>query len=181
MSWFSRRKRRGFFDDIFDDIFEELARIEEMFHSLVRESFEKDFERLEAKGKPIVYGVRITIGPDGIPKVEEFGNVKLSRVGKPIVREEMEPLVDVMELDDEVWIIAELPGVPKEKIKVKSTPNKVIIKAENDRKYYKVVDLPVEVEPDTAKASYRNGVLEIKIKKKKQKKEEEEGKEIKIE
>ncbi|MCE4619921.1 MAG: Hsp20/alpha crystallin family protein [Desulfurococcales archaeon] len=179
MSWF-RRKRKDIFDDIFEDIFEEFERIQDMFRSLIRESFEKEFEKLGAEGKPIVYGVRITIGPDGVPRVEEFGNVKLSKVGKPIVREEMEPLVDVMDVGDEIWVIAELPGVSKEKIKVKATENKVTIKAENDRKYYKEIELPAEVDPDTAKASYRNGVLEIKLKKKASSKEEE-GKEIKIE
>ncbi len=178
MSWFRRRRRD--FEDIFEDIFEEFERMEELFRSMIRESFEKEFERFGTKGKPLVYGVRVTIGPDGVPRIEQFGNVKISKIGKPIVREEIEPLVDVMELDDEVWVIAELPGVPKEKIKVKATENKVIIKAENDRKYYKSVDLPTEVDPDSAKASYRNGVLEIKIKKKK-KETEEEGKEINIE
>ncbi|MEB3847200.1 MAG: Hsp20/alpha crystallin family protein, partial [Desulfurococcales archaeon] len=66
MSWF-RRKRRDIFDDIFEDIFEEFERIQDMFRSLIRESFEKEFEKLGAEGKPIVYGVRITIGPDGVP------------------------------------------------------------------------------------------------------------------
>ncbi|MEB3806586.1 MAG: Hsp20/alpha crystallin family protein [Desulfurococcales archaeon] len=179
MSWFRRRKR-DYFDDIFEDIFEEFSRIEEMFRSLVREAFTRDIERLSAEGKPLIYGVKITIGPDGVPRIREFGNVKV-RGDKPVLREEIEPLVDVMEADDdEVWVIAELPGVDKDKIKVKATEKKVIIKAENGRKYYKEVELPVEVDPDTAKASYRNGVLEIRLKKK-SKKEEMEGKEIKIE
>lgn len=182
MSWFSRRKRRNYFDieDIFEDVFEEFKRMEEMFRDLFRESFARNLEKIGSEGKPLVYGVRITIGPDGVPRIEEFGNVKITKTGKPLLKEEMEPLVDVMEVDDEVWVIAELPGVDKEKIKVRVTENKVIIRAENDRKYYKEVELPAEVDPDTAKASYRNGVLEIKIKKKKAKKEEE-GKEVKIE
>ncbi|NOZ30668.1 MAG: Hsp20/alpha crystallin family protein [Crenarchaeota archaeon] len=178
MSWFKRRKR-DYFDDIFEDIFEEFNKMEEMIRSLIRETFARDLEKVGAEGKPLIYGVRITVGPDGVPRIEEFGNVKMTRTGKPILREEIEPLVDVMEVDDEVWVIAELPGVDKEKIKVRATENKVYIRAENDRKYYKEVDLPVEVDPDTAKASYRNGVLEIKLKKKKTKKEE--GKEIKVE
>ncbi|RLF10715.1 MAG: Hsp20/alpha crystallin family protein, partial [Thermoprotei archaeon] len=33
------------------------------------------------------------------------------------------------------------------------------------RKYYKEVKLPARVKPDTAKASYKNGVLEVKLEK----------------
>lgn len=178
MSWFKRRKR-GYFDDIFEDIFEEFSRMEDMIRSLIREGFARDLEKAGTEGKPLIYGVRITVGPDGVPRVEEFGNVKMTRSGKPLLREEIEPLVDVMEVDDEVWVIAELPGVDKEKIKVRAAEDRVYIRAENERKYYKEVELPVEVDPDTAKASYRNGVLEIKLKKKRAKKEE--GKEIKVE
>jgi len=170
VSWW--RRKRSIFDE-FEDIIEEMERLmraieEDMFHRIA-----------EAQpGQPIVYGFRLTVGPDGVPRIEEFGNVKVTRSGKPVVREEIEPLVDVMEVDDEVWVIAELPGVPKEKIKVKVNPEKVIIRAEGDRKYYKEVELPAKVDPDTAKASYRNGVLEIRIKKKKG---ESEGKEIQVE
>ncbi len=177
MSWW--RRRRSIFDE-FEDIFEELRRIEESMMSLFEESFRRMIEEQgKGRGGPFVYGVRITIGPDGIPRVEEFGNIKMTRSGKPIIREEMEPLVDVMEVDDEVWVIAELPGVSKDKIRVRIKDNKLVIRAENGRKYYKEVELPAPVDPDTAKASYRNGVLEVRIKKKKA--EEEEGKEVKVE
>ncbi len=175
MAWW--RRRRSIFDE-FEEIFEELRRIEESLMSFMEEDFRRMLESAKPGKGPIVYGVRITIGPDGVPHVEEFGNVKVTRSGKPIVREEMEPLVDVMEVDDEVWVIAELPGVPKEKIKVRVTEDKVVIRAEDGRKYYKEVELPAKVDPDTAKASYRNGVLEIRIKKKGTK---EEGKEVKVE
>jgi HSP20 family protein len=33
------------------------------------------------------------------------------------------------------------------------------------RRYYKEVKLPARVKPDTAKASYKNGVLEVKLEK----------------
>ncbi len=173
MSWWWRKRR-----SIFDEIFEELSRMEEMLRSMFEEDITRDLEKFATPGKPLIYGVRITIGPDGVPKIEEFGNIKMTRTGKPVLREEIEPLVDVMEVDDEVWVIAELPGVDKDKIKVKASKNKVYIRAENDRKYYKEVELPVEVDPDTAKASYRNGVLEIRIKKKAK---EEGAKEVKVE
>jgi len=174
MSWWRRRR------SVFDEIFEEIKRIEESILSLMDEELEKALRMAEKEGvrSPLIYGVRVTIGPDGVPKIEEFGNVKMTRMGKPIVREEIEPLVDVIEDDDEIWVIAELPGADKDKIKVRATPRKIVIRAEGEKKYYKEIELPAEIDPDTAKASYRNGVLEIRVKKKKA---EAEGKEIKVE
>ncbi len=176
MSW---RRRRSIFD-IFDEMFQEfeelMKSIEEEFEELVRSG------RAEIRG-PYVYGFSITIGPDGKPIIQEFGNVR-RLAGKPKISEEREPLVDVLEDDDYVTIVAELPGVDKEKIKIRATEDKVIIRASNaERKYYKEVELPVKVKPETAKATYRNGVLEIKLEKKekKPKKEEEEGVEVKVE
>jgi len=172
MSFF--RRRRSIFD-LFDEILREFER--EIM------DLEEEFERMLKEGRkeagPYYYGVRITIGPDGVPRVEEFGNIKRSRRGRPVISEEIEPLVDVIEHEDEIWIIAEVPGVSKENIKVRALEDKVIIRAEDGRKYYKVVDLPSKIDPNTAKASYRNGVLEIKVKKRERK--EEGGVEVKLE
>ncbi|MEM4503208.1 MAG: Hsp20/alpha crystallin family protein, partial [Ignisphaera sp.] len=86
---------------------------------------------------------------------------------------------DIYEEEDRVRIVAELPGVDENKIKVEALEgNKILIEASNhDRKYRKEVDLPVEVDIDTAEATYRNGVLEITIKKKQK---EKKGKPIQI-
>ena len=165
--------------DIFD-LFDEMIR--EMEDEIRR--FEKEFMRFgfeEGKGKtygPYVYGFRITVGPDGVPKIEEFGNVR-SRRGKPIISEEREPLVDVIERGDEIRVVAEVPGVSKDQIKVRVTGKKVIIQAQGeDRKYYKEVELPAEVDEKSAKATYNNGVLQVTLKKKES---QESGTEIKVE
>jgi len=161
------------------DLFDEMIR--EMEEEIER--FEREFMRLggEEGAKvygPYVYGFRITVGPDGKPKIEEFGNVKNYK-GKPLVSEEREPLVDVIEKGDEVRVVAEVPGVNKDQIKVKVSGNKVIIQAQGeDRKYYKEVELPAEVDDKSAKATYNNGVLQVTLKKKPQ---QETGTEVKIE
>ncbi|MEM0373909.1 MAG: archaeal heat shock protein Hsp20, partial [Sulfolobales archaeon] len=128
---------------------------------------------------PYVYGFRITVGPDGKPVVEEFGNVKRSR-GRPIISEEREPLVDVIEREDEIRVVAELPGVDKNNIKLRVVNgNKLIIQAQSEeRKYYKEIELPAEVDEKLAKATYKNGVLDVVLKKKSV---SEKGTEIKIE
>jgi HSP20 family protein len=163
--WRPRRRRSIF--DIFDEFFREF---EERFAE-IEDEMERAFRKALEEGKsetmgPYIYGIRITIGPDGVPKIEEFGNITRGRRGRPLIKEEMEPLVDVIERGDEVWVVADVPGVPKENIDVKVTERTVTIKAQNERKYYKVVELPVEVVPESAKASYKNGVLEIRLKKK---------------
>jgi HSP20 family protein len=145
---------------------------------------EREFEELAKSGKaktygPYVYGFRVTIGPDGKPIVEEFGNVRTVK-GRPTISEEREPLVDVIERNDEVKVIAEVPGVSKENIKVKVlNGEKLVIQATGeDRKYYKEIELPTKVDEKSAKASYKNGVLEVTLKKVKT---EEQGTEIKVE
>lgn len=182
MSWWRSRRRRSIFDRLFEDFFSEID-------EFMRE-FEREFEELmtratmvpEKPSQPIVYGFRITIGPDGKPVIEEFGNVRRMR-GRPIISEEREPPVDVFEENNQVVVIAEIPGVDKEKIDVRATEDKLVIKASNERrKYYKEVELPVKVKPETAKASYRNGILEVRIEKKEVKREEkEEGIKVKVE
>ncbi len=171
-------RRRSIFD-----IFDEMMRdIEEMFYDLEREFERFMVERRGGKVEPLIYGFRIYIGPDGKPVIEEFGNVK--RKGRrTVIKEEVEPLVDVFEDEDKVTIVAELPGVDKDKIDIRITKdNKLIIRARDEnRKYYKEIELPAKVKPETAKAKYKNGVLEIVIEKEKPKEESEEGIKIKVE
>jgi len=177
------RRRKSFwdiFDEFFEDIFENLdkefrdwmRRIERM------EEFAEEFGERRVYG-PYVYGFSITIGPDGKPIIKEFGNVRRI-AGRPKISEEREPLVDVIEDKDTITVVAEVPGVNKEDIDVKIKGRTLVISAASgDRKYYKEVELPADVKPETAKASYRNGVLEVKIMKVKG--EAEEGFKIRIE
>ena len=159
-----RRRRRV--PDIFDEINEFMRRFEEEF-----EDMEKEFEDVlrttsSSTGNPYYYGVRVYVGPDGVPHIEQFGNIKKEKKGKVVVSDETEPMVDVLEHDDEVWVIADIPGVEKDQIKVSVAGRTVTIRADGDkRKYYKEVELPTEVDPNSAKATYKNGVLEIKFKK----------------
>jgi HSP20 family protein len=136
---------------------------------------------------PLVYGYSMTIGPDGRPKVREFGNVRRSsRLGgaaalaKPLISGEREPLVDITTTDKEVKVILEMPGVGKENIKINAYDNSVEVKSEDpQRKYHRVIDIPPEADTEIVKSTYKNGVLEIVFKKKEQTKPK--GKEVKVE
>lgn len=181
--WWRRRR-------YIDDFFKEMERwFEEMMRDLERdfEFFPRDLVRERKIGSrtvrefgPFVYGYSITIGPDGKPVIREFGNIRPRGGIKPIeVHEEREPLVDVIDEPDKVRVIAEVPGVSKEEINLEVIDStKLRISTTGKRKYYKEVDLGAPVNPDTTKATYSNGVLEVVLEKKKEAKE---GKKIKIE
>jgi HSP20 family protein len=128
---------------------------------------------------PFVYGYSVTIGPDGKPVVREFGNVQPGRFG-PQVKEEREPLVDVISTDGEVKVVVELPGVEKKDIKLHGTEDSLTITVDTtEHKYFKEVKLPAKVKPKEAKSNYKNGVLEVTLPKTEEKKKPK-GEQIRI-
>lgn len=153
---------------------------------LVREYETPEGGKVQEVG-PLVYGYSMTIGPDGRPKVREFGNVKRPTgfgfgqgPSRAQIAGEMEPLADVVATDNEVKVTVEMPGVSKNKIKIDAYDNTLEVKSEDpQRKYHKVIDLPLEADLETAKSKYNNGILEISFDKKKETKPK--GREIKVE
>ena len=162
--WEKRRKERH----PWFDVFHEFDRIEKMMDEMMRQAFRSPFETSK-KGKsfrPHVYGFSISVGPDGRPRIREFGNVQRSRYG-PRIREQKEPLMDMLAEEEEVVVVAELPGVEKEDINLHASENELTISVDTpQRKYHKELPLPEEVDSKPVKASYKNGVLEVRFKKK---------------
>src|SRR5436309_351648 len=120
---------------------------------------------------PLVYGYSMTIGPDGKPRVREFGNIKPSKgfggiTSKPEISGEIEPLVDITTTDKEVKVVVEMPGISKDKIKINAYDNTVEVKSEDpQRKYHRTFEIPAETDIQTARSNYINGILEISFKK----------------
>ena len=115
----------------------------------------------------------MTIGPDGKPKVREFGNVKSPLRGErgffstPMISSEREPLADVTTTDKEVKVAVEMPGVSKQNIKINAYDNSIeVTSTGTDRKYHEVIEIPPETDIETATSTYNNGILEIAFKKK---------------
>ncbi len=172
--WFRKRRypffRGWFFEDV-DKIFREMEKMMEEEFKAFSSHVPKDYvrERKLPNGStarefgPFVYGYSVKIGPDGKPEIREFGNVKPSRLG-PQVKEEREPLVDIIETDGEIHIVVELPGVEKNDIKLHGTETTLVISVDiPQRKYYKEIVLPAKVKVKEAKTRYKNGVLEITL------------------
>ena len=72
---------------------------------------------------------------------------------------------------NEVKIVVEMPGISKEMIKIDAYDIYVEIKSQDpERKYHRKIEIPEDIDLESAKSNYNNGVLEITFKKKKQQK-----------
>jgi len=147
--------------DEFDNLFRKLMRPFRETDEIWEEM--KDSENVQTFG-PYYYGYSMTVGPDGKPVVKEFGNVRQSLLPDAETRE---PLADVIIDDKEkvLKIVAEMPGVEKKDVKIEVIGQTVNIDAENgNRKYHTKIPIKQKVDEDSVKATYANGILELKFK-----------------
>ena len=164
-------------------MFEETVRdIDKVPKDLIREYDTPTGGRVREVG-PLVYGYSVTVGPDGKPKVKEFGNVKSLGGGgggmtPPALTAEREPMADVTTSDKDVKVTVEMPGVSKQDIKINAQDYSVEVSTieSASKKYRRLIELPPDADFETAKPTYTNGILEITFKKKGKTK----GKELKI-
>ncbi|MEN8176414.1 MAG: Hsp20/alpha crystallin family protein [Pseudomonadota bacterium] len=90
------------------------------------------------------------------------------------------PSVDIIDRDDEILVHAELPGVEKDDLEVTLKDDTVTIKATTKREakeekgdYYRceisrgafsrTLTLPSDVDTEKAEATFKNGILELKM------------------
>ncbi len=145
-----------FIDDEFDKLFKRMSgsflNLDDLFEGVISTGC--------ASG-PFCYGYTMTVGPDGKPVVNEYGNVKPGSLPTSDTRE---PLVDTIVDDKEkiVKLVAEMPGVEKKDVKIVVDGKIVNIDAElGDKKYHVKVPIKHEVDENSVKASYKNGILEV--------------------
>jgi HSP20 family protein len=120
-----------------------------------------------------------------------LGRRPLERMG--LFEGEWAPSVDVYENENKVVVKAELPGMTDKDIDVNILNNTLTIKGEKkkeeekkEQSYHRIeksygafqrsITLPSSVAADKAKASFKNGVLEIEM----PKKEEAKPKQVKV-
>ena len=117
------------------------------------------------KGLKGVYGfsVKVGMGDKGV-KVEPFGNIrKDEESGETVVHEVREPVVDVFEEEDHTLVVAEMPGISANDVKLDVKDDLLTIYAEKgDKKYRKEVLLPESFPREKMSVSCNNGILEIK-------------------
>jgi HSP20 family protein len=153
------KKRRAPFDDIFERINRMMEEFSRNLPFFLGETLPKN---PNDRPKPFVWGIKMNLDANGRPEFEQFGNMSESDQGFDRMADERSPLVDVIEEADIIRIIAELPGVSKEDIDLSAAENSVTIEARSsNRRYQKEIELPGNINPETAKAKLKNGLLEI--------------------
>lgn len=147
------------FDDGFDRIFKRMSSsffdIDDIF---------EEFKKSDSNAGPIYYGYTMTVGPNGKPVLKEYGNVK---PGLLPTSDNREPIVDVIvdEKEKQMKLVAEMPGVEKTDVKILVQDKLVDISAEHgEKKYHTKVPINHKVDENSAKASYKNGILELVFK-----------------
>jgi HSP20 family protein len=70
--------------------------------------------------------------------------------------------VDIQEADDELRVVADIPGVDKEAIDLQCDGETLTLQASGDsRDYRESITLPTRVDEHSADATYNNGILEV--------------------
>ncbi len=150
-----------FFDNEIDRIFKRMSN--PFFH------MDDIFGDLPAdEAKSYSFGYTMTVGPDGRVVVRKLGDAATDKPDLPPNFDVREPIVDTIvdEKEEAVKLIAEMPGVEKTDVKILVDENKMVdISAERDTKKYHIrVPLKHKVVEDSAKASYKNGILQLVFK-----------------
>ncbi|MHA1199622.1 MAG: archaeal heat shock protein Hsp20 [Candidatus Heimdallarchaeaceae archaeon] len=144
--------------------------IDEMIKSLMKNIEEGGLDSdslTDMINNNFVYGFNVGVDPEGKPSFRQFGNLKPKGYGDLETSDVREPLIDVFKEDNQVRVIAEVPGINKGDIRLTGSDRTLTIKAHSQsRKYEKSVSLPVAVDIKTAKAKYKNGVLEVVVERK---------------
>ncbi len=163
-------KGEASFDLGFGGLFKGLGDFVDLLSEMVEKGEEQVTRTGEFKVKGLgekgrgVYGFSVRTGIGGIPRVERFGNIRATEEG-PEVAEVREPLVDVFDEEREMLVVAELPGVGEEEIRVEIQDDVLSLETTGEHKYAKEILLSRSVDAASMRRSYKNGILELRLKK----------------
>ncbi len=118
----------------------------------------------------------LKVAPKSASKAPRVDNFKMARMHPQKYRlpkrfgkgkyKEPKPLIDMFQDASWVTIVAEIAGFNQDTVKISVKDQKLILSAKaKDRRYYKSLNLPKVVIPTVAHTTFKNGVLEIKLKK----------------
>jgi HSP20 family molecular chaperone IbpA len=116
------------------------------------------------------FRMRSALDPHGASKAQDEDIVANSRVKKPAPAKQAsaEPrtritAIDVIEEDNGVLIVAEIPGVAEGELDVMLQDTMLTIQTTGSRKYLQTVDLKQSYEAASMTKHLRNGILEIRF------------------
>lgn len=140
------------------DVLDELDRYFEEFEKEIRDFAREGVSNTRVLSKPFVAGFEMKIGPGGRPSVQYFGDhaVRGNGYRVPLAEQTLDEKAGLLRL------LLDMPGVEKKDIEISAKDESVVVTAERDsRKYKAEIQLRSQVEPDSGKAEFKNGVLEI--------------------
>lgn len=169
--WDAWRKRHtGDFPAFFAEFEKEFARMQGMIDKIMQDAMRHAAS--PQRGEPFVYGFSMRVGPDGVPRLQPFGSTLAQGPFNPaqgqvgVVPEGREPLSDLQESEKEIAVTVELPGAEKEDVNLHVTEELVTVRVEKGKRYAARIRLPAPVEPSSAKATFKNGILDLALRKK---------------
>lgn len=164
-----KRRQKNPYDFFYEDIYE---RVLHEMQSMIEDIY--FIEKLQKKlrlglrlNKQFINDLSTNVLPVWIPETKETNYYPLKTGNiKPKIFVESERLIDIMEGDEDVSITVEIPDVEKNDIDLYITADSLEITVDSPLlKYQKMLRLPCDVNVETARATYRNGVLDVVIKK----------------
>ena len=138
--------------DVLDELEDYFEGLEGEIQEAVRKSLDSG-----VSGKPFIAGFSFSLGPEGKPSVQLFGNNQVGNGARSPINEQV-----VDDKNGTLRLLLEMPGVERDDITVESTEETAVVTAENSgRKYRAEISLKAPVKSDSGKAEYKNGILEI--------------------
>ena len=122
-------------------------------------------------GVPITYSINIRVDENGVPAAMQPVAGKAAENGAQATlrpADAREPMVEVIEREKSVTVVAEVLGADRRSLRVRATPRRLEVCSKErggPAGSVNAISLPAEVNPASAKARFANGVLEVTLKK----------------
>lgn len=166
--WDAWRRRAfsgsGIPPDLFAEFEKEFARMQGMMGKIMEDVMKHASS--PQREQPFVYGFSMRIGKDGIPQLTPFGSAAnpVTHALDATQEEVREPLTDIVEGDKEIAVTVELPGVEKENVSLHVAEESLTVRVDKGpRRYRKTIHLPAKVVPSSAKATFKNSILDLTV------------------
>jgi HSP20 family molecular chaperone IbpA len=122
----------------------------------------RSFSRAKDKIAPQTFSAKKTM----TKRLPNSHTYKIPKIYGERKAREPEPLIDILEEETEIIVVAQFAGFKRENLRTRVKNQRLTLSAEAlDRKYYKSLNLPKRVIPNTIRMTHKNGVLEIRLKK----------------
>lgn len=135
--------------------------------------FEEDFDEMRRKIDKMLgdfFRGRAAAAPgptshtpagEGPRSKRENGNMRRTVEGQDPA--EREPVYDLIEGEESIFVTVELPGTTPEKISLRASDRVLTVEAHGFRRYWKVLELPESVDASSLEWTFNNGVLDVSL------------------